>query len=424
MKRRTFFRYAATVTGLCCLPLFCLPLRAQVPIPSEGDILKTLRKEHPRLFVLQGEEERVNKAMAENERLAGIYRHILAAGERILKEPPITYTITQRSVPTLKPLPGRAESRITTLATLYRLTKEKKYLDRAVLEMTTVCEFPDWNAHRCDLDPTIMAAGVGIGYDWLYHDLTPEQRTLFRNAIRDKALLPNKEAYDKKVGWTRTVFNHNQANAGGLTVAALAIADEEPEIAAAVLNRACNSVQIAMTEFAPDGGTREGPGYWSFAVTRNIYLLAALDSALGTDFGLSGLPGFSETGRFRTHFVTPLKTTFTYGDTQGATGASWAMHWLARKFDRPAYAWKLGETTGTAGFAEKPDPGYKAWFDGNIVWSYFDSAYPWTRLGYTYDWGGGGNEYGLSEFLIRKDAVVEVEFTLTTEEFIRRMEAQ
>ena len=48
----------------------------------------------------------------------------------------------------------------------------------------------------------------------------------------------------------------------------------------------------------------------------------------------------------------------------------------------------------------------------------FDSAYPWTRLGYTYDWADNGQEYGLSEFLIRQGAEVEVAFTMTTEEFI------
>ena len=58
------------------------------------------------------------------------------------------------------------------------------------------------------------------------------------------------------------------------------------------------------------------------------------------------------------------------------------------------------------------------WFKDNIIWSYFDSAYPWTRLGYTYDWADNGKEYGLSEFLILKDSVVDVEWTKTQEEFL------
>lgn len=66
---------------------------------------------------------------------------------------------------------------------------------------------------------------------------------------------------------------------------------------------------------------------------------------------------------------------------------------------------------------------YEDWFNENILWSYFESAYPWTRLGYTYDWADNGTEYGLSEFLILGEAAAEVAFTYTTEEFIAYLEA-
>ena len=64
------------------------------------------------------------------------------------------------------------------------------------------------------------------------------------------------------------------------------------------------------------------------------------------------------------------------------------------------------------------DASYKEWFDGNIIWSYFDSAYPWTRLGYTYDWADNGTEYGLTEFLIFSGASAKVETTHSLEDFV------
>ena len=64
------------------------------------------------------------------------------------------------------------------------------------------------------------------------------------------------------------------------------------------------------------------------------------------------------------------------------------------------------------------DTMYKAWFDDNIIWSYFDSAFPWTRLGYTYDWYDNGKEYGLSEFLIFSGAKVKIEYTYSVDEFV------
>ncbi len=91
---------------------------------------------------------------------------------------------------------------------------------------------------------------------------------------------------------------------------------------------------------------------------------------------------------------------------------------------RPGYEWELTDITGAASFIQEPSAEYKAWFDSNIIWSYFDSAYPWTRLGYTYDWAVDGDDYGLSEFLVRKDALTQVEFTMTTEEFVTWLEEQ
>ena len=64
---------------------------------------------------------------------------------------------------------------------------------------------------------------------------------------------------------------------------------------------------------------------------------------------------------------------------------------------------------------------YAAWFNENILNSYFYGAYPWTRLGYTYDWADNGSEYGLSEFLVRQGAEIEVVDTRTTEAFLEQL---
>ncbi|MDH2436155.1 hypothetical protein QCD60_26850 [Pokkaliibacter sp. MBI-7] len=50
---------------------------------------------------------------------------------------------------------------------------------------------------------------------------------------------------------------------------------------------------------------------------------------------------------------------------------------------------------------------YKAWFNQLRASSYGDKGYPWTRLGYTYDWGSASH-VGLSEFVIRPGATVHV----------------
>lgn len=90
---------------------------------------------------------------------------------------------------------------------------------------------------------------------------------------------------------------------------------------------------------------------------------------------------------------------------------------------RPAY---LTDVTGQMenDYTKVEEGAYKDWFDGNILWSYFESDYPWTRLGYTYDWSGGESEYGLTEFLVFDGSKTEIEFTYSTEEFVNWLTEQ
>lgn len=51
---------------------------------------------------------------------------------------------------------------------------------------------------------------------------------------------------------------------------------------------------------------------------------------------------------------------------------------------------------------------YIKWFNELKMKSYGTNGYPWTRLGYTYDWGNVRNHIGLSEFVIIKGTIVEI----------------
>ncbi len=46
-------------------------------------------------------------------------------------------------------------------------------------------------------------------------------------------------------------------------MAALALADEEPELAGEILEAAIESIRRPMAAYAPDGAWPEGPGYWN-----------------------------------------------------------------------------------------------------------------------------------------------------------------
>lgn len=86
---------------------------------------------------------------------------------------------------------------------------------------------------------------------------------------------------------------------------------------------------------------------------------------------------------------------------------------------RPAYVTDITEQMNNHFSDDNPeDSEYVAWFNDNAVYSYCENTYPWTRLGYTYDWADNGEEYGVSEFLVNDGSEVNVEFTKTLDDFI------
>lgn len=89
---------------------------------------------------------------------------------------------------------------------------------------------------------------------------------------------------------------------------------------------------------------------------------------------------------------------------------------------RPAYVSEIGTVEMTDSFSDDVNEEYKAWFDDNIISSYFDGKYPWTRLGYTYDWADNGQDYGLSEFIVKKDSDVTVAYTVDLEEMLKKLD--
>jgi len=59
------------------------------------------------------------------------------------------------------------------------------------------------------------------------------------------------------------------------------------------------------------------------------------------------------------------------------------------------------------------------WFNELKGKSYGENGYPWTRLGYTYDWGNPESEIGLSEFVIKSGVIIEVNSVLNTSDYCK-----
>lgn len=85
---------------------------------------------------------------------------------------------------------------------------------------------------------------------------------------------------------------------------------------------------------------------------------------------------------------------------------------------RPTPDSEINDTVSQLTFPSSATAAYKEWFNDNIIYSYFPPGYPWTRLGYTYDWGASGSHVGLSEFVLEQYSMVTVESVTPTLDYL------
>lgn len=82
---------------------------------------------------------------------------------------------------------------------------------------------------------------------------------------------------------------------------------------------------------------------------------------------------------------------------------------------RPAPDNEVTDTTAGLNLPDNTEGWYRQWFNELRAKQYFQSenpkhnAYPWTQLGYTYDWGNGNSEVGISEFVIKTHSDVVID---------------
>lgn len=306
--------------------------------PTALAVLQSLRPEHPRVLATRTDFDRLRTNLTTDPKLNAWWTKLRADADAMLPAPPARYEIPDGL--RLLGVSRRVLHRAYHLGLAWQLTGDRKYADRLARELEAVAAFKDWNP-RHFLDTAEMAHAFGIAYDWCHEAFSPEQRASFRSALVAKALEPALQIHRdaaSRGGWPRAKHNWNQVCNGGITLAALAIAEDAPELAAELTAAAAASIRIPMAEFAPDGAWAEGPAYWNYAVIYNVALLAAFESALATDFGLSQAPGFSETGHFPIHITGTSGRTFNYADGRDGLLRAPHMFWLARRFQQPAFA--------------------------------------------------------------------------------------
>lgn len=302
---------------------------------AQGSVMewKGRIEDHPRLLLKAGEETRIIDMVAEDETMARIHRGIISECDEMLDMPVLERVMEGKR---LLHTSREALRRIFWLSYSYRMTGNEAYAERAVDEMMAVCAFSDWNpSHFLDVGEMVMA--VAIGYDWLYDHMTPQQRRMANEAVVEKGFIPADD--ERYAGFYNLANNWNQVCCSGLLYGALATYEEHPEMSRELIDLYVKSVPFALACYAPDGGYPEGFNYWGYGTSFQVMMIAALESAMGTDFGLCDAPGFLETAAFVQFMTAPAGECFNFSDAVPYAPCNPMMFWFASKTGEMERIW-------------------------------------------------------------------------------------
>ncbi|MEK6335601.1 MAG: DUF4962 domain-containing protein [Acidobacteriota bacterium] len=273
----------------------------------KSDLRPELLGVHPRVYVTDKELVELRERARTSHR--ELWRQALSRVRALKADPP----------------PPPAEKRrqqndvgiaIAEAAFAYKIEGDRKYLDAARKYMDAAVSYDIWgypnNKPNVDLAAGHLLYGMGWGYDLLYHDLSANERTRYREKLIKQARLLA-DYFKPKPGRTFAYSqNHTFIPITGLGVAAYALYDETPEAPAwAQLTRAIYDRVLAT--YSEDGYYYEGFEYWIFSTPWLVHYLDAHAHATGED--LYDRPGFRLMHQYVAHSMLPSGNyVFDFGD--------------------------------------------------------------------------------------------------------------
>jgi len=182
-------------------------------------------------------------------------------------------------------------------AMLYRVTGDKIYAERTAVEIEALAALSDWSLGSNGLFGTLILS-VAIAYDWCRHTWSEGRKALIERAVLRNALRPMLDVYDGNGEiWRLGSVTGAVVNAGVLALS-LAFADSYPQTSYKLLDRVLRNVEPSFALLAPDGGSEIGASAWETTARALALIVAMLQTACGTDYGLGSAPGFAATAYF------------------------------------------------------------------------------------------------------------------------------
>lgn len=279
---------------------------------------------HPRLLLKSGDITMMKEFAATVPNGKKVHNMIIAEADDILN---LETAKREMQGMRLLAVSRMVLKRVFYLSYAYLMTDDVRYAARAEREMLAVCEFTDWNPSHF-LDTAELTMALAIGYDWLYRYLPVHSRSIIGTTIYEKGLHASENAdfFSRNNNW-------NQVCNAGMVYGALATLERSPEYCKSLIAKCLASNPIAQQVYDPDGAYPEGYGYWDYGTSFEVLLIAGLQSALGTDAGITAQRSFMRTAEFVNYMIAPSSNPYNYFDTSSKGSCLFSKYWFARQLN-------------------------------------------------------------------------------------------
>lgn len=342
--------------------------------PSGEQMINVISSVHPRIWINSEKISDLKELIKNDEVAKSWYQIIKSDATKLLTDPLPVY---EDDDPQRLACSQKVAASVPLLSLVYLLENDESYANRAYEYMKAVCEFEDWAPYHF-LDTSNITVAVSVGYDWLYGYFKAKNIDVsyFEDKIASMGLNMGRDAYLKKLytgnhWWVDASTNWNVCCNTGMAIGALAIADvnKHSDLCAYILETGLESLERMLPRFAPDGAWFEGPSYWHSTTLPLCNYVHALETVLGTDYGIMSFEGLSNTAYYPI-MNTGAKITFNLHDASESSVDAPQYWYLAKLYNDKNLAgyryWQITE--------KSCNPTYRdlLWYDASLVEEDFD----------------------------------------------------
>lgn len=281
-----------------------------ITIPAFGYVSST----HPRLLFNKVEEKEVKKLIKKDPLAGELASFLKEKADSMVVLPQLTYDLNKYG--NILYTSRAYVTRLGTLSLAYRLYGEQKYLDAVNKTLLWICDYKDWDPKHF-LDTAEMTTAVAIAYDWLFDALPESTRQKVKESIYKNAISIVLREYEKggPGSWAKRETNWNVVCNTGMTLGALAVAEDYPKETATILENAARYMPNCLKHFSPDGVCYESLTYWGYTTSYLALYLKTVEQNGGDQAGIGQLPGISKTALYFKRTLTPSGQQFNFGNT-------------------------------------------------------------------------------------------------------------